>query len=169
MKENRLEEFIRQHRDEFDDDNPSLEVWSAISKQVSKSDSSGRISWIRHAAAVGLLLIGVALGMLLYHNIFDQSPVGAHSHGKDLEEIEQYFVQQVAVHTKQLEGFVQATEDERDLMLIDEAIKDLKRQLADAPRSARNKLIEAIITTYETKIAMLEKVIKEKISVESTI
>ena len=169
MEEKRLEEFIKQHRDDFDDEKPSLEVWSVISEQVNKSHPSRKISWLRYAAAGGMLLIGVALGMFLYPNIVDQSRFQAHSEGKNLAEIEQYFAQQEAAHTRQLEGFVQATEDEWDLMQIDETIKDLKGQLVNAPKSARDKLIEAIITTYETKIALLETIINERISTENTI
>ena len=166
MSFNSLEQFIRQNRDDFDSDRPSLEVWSGISQQLGKKASQKRIPWFRYIAASALILVGVALGLLLYPSIQARVQYQALSEQQNLEDIEFYFAHQVAEQTKQLSGYVQANEDRRDLVLIDQTIKNLKEELKDAPKSARDRLIQAIIITYEAKVELLEAKIYEKNKIE---
>jgi len=166
MSSNSLEHFIRQNRDDFDSDRPSLEVWAAISDQLEKNASQRRIPWLRYIAASALILVGVALGLLLYPSIQAFGQYHSESKQQDLEEIEYYFARQVAEQTSQLTGFIQASEERRDLVLIDEMIKNLKEELKDAPKSARDKLIQAIIVTYEAKVELFETIIYEKNKIE---
>ena len=68
MKEDKLKKFIADHRDEFDQERPSSQVWSQIEKQLHSSVSDTPkiktliLKMMKIAAGVCILLLAGAGG-----------------------------------------------------------------------------------------------------------
>ena len=160
-----LEKFILENRAEFDTAMPSLKVWSDIDGQLEKKPA-GRVVWmkrLRAAAAIALLLTagGVAGAYLTkssqeVKSLADVSPEHA--------EMEQYFNTQVDEKLAKLASYKQDGNVKPDLQELDQVYEQLKQELQEAPPGGEQKIIEAMIENYQTKIDILEQVL-EKVEV----
>ena len=60
----RLEQFIREHRDEFDTDEPSAKVWDQIRGNTEPGSATTgpviRLGWVRWSAAAAVLFLAIA-------------------------------------------------------------------------------------------------------------
>ncbi len=157
-----LEEFISTHRSDFDHERPSLRVWTAIERQFADEYKKPSRTWMKMVAAAALILVGVAVGVLAYPRIEAYMPYQSFAQQEELQHIETYFAQEVSTRYSQLTGSYGLTEQKQDLDQIDQMIASLKADLKYAPRSSRDQIIKAIITSYEAKIALLEKMLFEK-------
>jgi hypothetical protein len=119
---------------------------------------------LRAAAAVlVLLLAGGAAGAYLSNqdgtveSLADVSPEHA--------EMERYFSSQVEEKMAKLASYKQDGVVKADLKELDETYEQLRQELKDAPVGAEEKIIQAMIETYQTKISILEQVLEKVESV----
>ncbi len=157
MSEEQLEDFIRSHREDFDNDRPSLKVWANIEKALpSPEKKRHRLRWLRSIAATVLLLVGVGLGLVLNPILEERKALQAFNKSQDYSEMKAYFDQEISTRFASLSSSVRA-DLATELTQIDQNIEDLKQELIRAPRSTREILMEAIIASYESKIEILER------------
>lgn len=166
-----LEKFIQENRAEFDSAVPSLEVWAKLDQHLDRQRPMGKVVWMRRlraAAAVLLLLAaGGAMGAYLtnqgkaVNSLSDVSPEHA--------EMEQYFSSQVEEKLAKLANYHQDGVVKADLAELDQAYEQLKKELETAPTGADEKIIQAMIETYQTKINILEQVLEKVERVNPTL
>jgi len=170
MKKDNLEKFIQQHRADFDDAVPNLKVWAEIDKKVNppkaKRRSIGR--WSRWAAAaVLLLLVGIAMGLWMSkpasNALASLSDVSA-----EHAELEDYYVRQVNQKKKQLASFEKENLVQEDLKQLDKIMEELQSDFQKAPKGSEEVIINAMIQNYQTKLMILESVLKNLENQSST-
>lgn len=159
MPQDRLENFIIQHREDFDDAIPSLKVWADIDSQLAKQKSSGRRKiWMYSriaASVVFLLMIGGVVGSYLST---DHKEVAALN--PELQEMEDFYSQQFQKKYAMLTSMPHAADIENDLGQVDVFLEELKQELAKAPKGAEERIIENLIKSYQLKIQILDLVLE---------
>ena len=164
----RLEKFIVEHRDAFDDERPSLKVWADIERQLKKqSKMSDSRLWIWSVAASILLILGMFLGMLAYPKLYEYQQLQVFNQSEDFNGMEGYFNDEVEALFMQLKGDAQAKSIEDELSKIDNQIERLKIELIHSPKKSKEILFQAIIESFEAKVNLLETAIKRKKEVKN--
>ncbi|MEM9821217.1 MAG: hypothetical protein AAF985_09105 [Bacteroidota bacterium] len=165
MKDN-LEKFIQDHREEFDREIPSLKVWAAIDKNLRDEDEEQptakprtmwRYAWI--AASIAFLL---ATGALIGVQMAEDGQAGIASLSDvstEYAEMENYYQKQIQEKVAILARYDDQTVTE-DLKQVDEFMVELQEELKEAPKGNEEKIINAMIDNYQTKINILERVLE---------
>lgn len=151
----KLEKFIRENREGFDREMPSLKVWADIDRALEARQTRRVSLWkpLRAVAAVAaLLIIGAGAGVLLFRSDAALPP--------EIAEMEQFYNQQVEQKMAQLARYETSGEVEADLNQIDGLIAELQEELASAPKGQEEQIIEAMIRNYQTKLEILERVLE---------
>ena len=156
--------MIQKNREAFDDAVPTPHIWDRIEKQLPPSQSEvvkGKVRSLRiwqwtAAAAVALLLVasGVIIGLSTSLGS-RQDPMLA-----EYAETEEYYATQV---NQKLTAIQQQYNDpslEEDLRQLDEIYQDLKSELMESDNPNKAEIINAMIINYQTKVAILEKVLE---------
>lgn len=171
MKLDQLEQFVAEHRDEFDTDVPSLKAWRGIEKQLDSTQvhktSTRFIGWrsIRIAAAVlALLVTGGLIGSFITQNQLASTPAVAaidiNDIAPELEEMEAYYQSQVQEKVQILAAYEENDPSLlEDLEELDTWREELKADLIDAPEGSEEEIINDIIRSYQTKVEILEHVL----------
>ena len=162
MRDN-LEQFIQDNRKDFDRAIPSLKVWADIDRQLGGSKripSRSRFFIMKIAASVlFLLMLGAAGGMYLAKS----SQIGGEDLAEQFPEFGEkqlFYTQQVSLKLDQLKQYDYDSFVDEDLKELDLFIQDLREQLKKAPRGSEEKIINAMIQNYQTKLAILERVLE---------
>lgn len=171
MKHDSLEQFIREHRTEFDAEHPPLHIWAGIERQLGtekKPESAGHaarvfsISRFKMAAGIAaLLVVGFMAGLGLAGR--QQSSVMAEIEqvNPDFREAEKYYNEQIDSKIAQLASYkTEAAPVLEDLAQVDEIMQELRQELASAPAGAEEQIVSDLIVSYRTKLAILEKVLE---------
>jgi len=164
MKKDNLEEFINQHRDEFDSAVPSLKSWSAIDKQLQPKTTAKRFSIRRltsiAAAAVLLLLMGIAIG--LYSSKPKANQFASLSDiSTEYAEMETYYKRQLKQKKAQLASYKKDNVVNQDLEQLDDIMLELQEDFKNAPKGSEEMIINAMIKNYKTKLMILEHVLDD--------
>jgi hypothetical protein len=161
----RLEDFVKQHREQFDLREPGPSIWLKInpaSMPVVRGRKSMR--WLRVAAAVAMIFAGSSAGF--YFLAGERS--GADQHGRELytemQETEHYYSRLVARRYDELRPFLAAdpVADEMlkaDMEELDMVYKELKEDLKD--NVSNPEVIEAMILNYKVKLGILEDLLNQ--------
>ena len=160
-----LELFIRGNREALDTEVPDLKVWANIAKETpAKAKIVGigwRLSLLRAAASVALLVTGLGLG--IWYARSGEPPAMAMSDvSNEYAELEHYFQNDIAGKTQKLATFTgsQSAEVHQDLEQLDYVMDELKLELADVPEGNREQVVRAMIENYKAKAAILERVLE---------
>jgi hypothetical protein len=158
-----LEKFIHENRADFDTGMPSLNVWAKLDHHLDQQRPSGRVVWMRRlraAAAVLLLLTVGGLGGAYFANsaknantLADVSP----EHAK----MERELSRQVDEKLAKLASYKQDSVVKQDIQELDATYEELRHELETAPEGAKEKIVQAMIETYLTKISILEQVLEK--------
>lgn len=177
---NQLEEFITQNRAAFDAAEPDAKVWTAIEKTLDqaagKSDdgkpkSAGRVvslsgnkGFRMMAAAASLLLVGAIAGFLFakqnQSQTVENESIALVNVSPEAAEAEAFYVRSISVRSDELAAHEYHNDQvEGDLAAIDQAMIDIKKELANVPPARREQVVNALIENYQIKLKILEKVL----------
>lgn len=167
MNRDPLEEFVHQNREDFDTEHPGLGVWSAIGKELDqqprlRSIQSGRhFQYWRIAAAIALLLIAGGIGRELgVRAIQEQQTAMLEQAAPDFDETEAFYQATIAQTKARLTGYEVDPVLESDLEQLDQAMAELREELADAPPAERRTIVENLINNYRLKLNLLERILQ---------
>lgn len=158
MKDN-LENFIREHREEFDDLIPRETIWTKINQNL--TPKSEWRNWIWKIAA--MIFLGVAIGLLIERNQRkEQPPVIAEisQEQNELQHVEDYYVQLIHVKRQEIttlieqQSFIDMTLLQ-DLSKLDLMYTDLKKDLEQNQNN--EKLINAMIRNLQLRVEILNQ------------
>ena len=158
----KLEEFIKQHRSEFDDRQPSPEVWKRIREDMHEKPIAARmvsISVLYKVAASVVLLIGVGVVLGLYIGSL-QSNQDQFTQAKEYQDIENYYQGQIDDRMKRLASYNVSPEVQEDLHNMDQLYQELRSEETRLASNSQEQHINAIIKNYESRIAIMEKVLE---------
>ena len=166
MKKDRLEEFVRNNREEFDNLEPSPKVWENINKTTTQPKVRRlNTPLIRIAAA---LVLAIIFTITLYKTTILTSGSYASKINdpelRELVEAEAYYAQQVSGKLKEIRKCYYTNpelknEIETDLTELQEMYNDLK---GDLKENISNKIvIEAMINNNRTRLELVDEVLKQ--------
>lgn len=161
-----LEDFIRDHRQEFDDLTPSRRVWDGIEHRLDQ-DHRGRIvpfMILRIAAMVVLVLAcGIVIGVnLTGRHSSDKMDYTSSQDMMQLKDAETYYQQQVNFRMGQLKNSDDKAVVEEDLKQLDIIYQELRQEMIRSGYSNSDVLINAMITNYKTRIDLLENILNKQ-------
>ncbi len=164
MKDN-LENFIQENRADFDREIPSLKVWAAIDKEIGSTDQATakprklwRYAWV--AASIAFLLAtGAFLGIQM-NGGEDPTMASLGDFSTEYAEMEQHYNSQIQEKVALLARYNDDATVNDDLLQVDEFMEELKKELQESPKGNEEKIINAMIYNYQTKIDILERVLE---------
>ncbi|MDA3817313.1 MAG: hypothetical protein PF486_08045 [Prolixibacteraceae bacterium] len=163
----KLEDFVHEHRDEFDSKLPTPELWDKIESTLEEKKHTGfsRIWKITSAVAAVLVIALISTFMLMSKN--QQMPVYANISDpeiKQLLETEAYYAREVSNQLQEINKcydiYPALKQDiESDLNELDNMYKDLENDLND--NLYNKEVIEAMIQNNRTKLKMVNRVLTQ--------
>lgn len=180
-----LECFIQAHRTDFDEAVPPIPTWDAIAHtlaggannatitpapalKVVRTTNTWRQSLLRAAAAIALLLTGLAAG--IWYGRGGNEALVAQRQGVELRqvsneyaELQDFYERDIATKQKRLAQFAGQRDQElmSDLGQMDTVMAELKQELANVPVGSREKVVRAMIENYKAKAAVLSRVLDQ--------
>lgn len=171
MKQDSLEKFIRDNRTEFDRKYPPAAVWDRIADELDKKQyrHQPRIyTLMKWAAAVTVILaVGFVLGMYTIQPRNEAQQMMVNMGPQQYEryqEIQNYYTHQVSQkwdEVQSLKAQIPSSDPGKlddDLNQLDAVYQELKNELIQNHGADDEKIIDAMIMNYQTKIDILERV-----------
>lgn len=166
MKTDRLEEFIKNNREAFDEKEPSPKVWENIDK-ATRTTKTIRLKpvWLRVAAVVAVIVVTSVL--ITQTGILSPNEYAVKSNDPELQELieaEAFYAHQVNGKLKEIRKCYQTNpelkeEIESDLTELQDMYNDLKKDLKD---NISNKMvIEAMIDNNRNRLKLVDEVLEQ--------
>jgi predicted CopG family antitoxin len=161
----RLEDFVKQHREQFDLHEPDPSIWLKInpaSAPVTKVRKPMR--WLRVAAAIAVIFAGSTAGIYFLTGGGDQSDMYSNQLYMEMQETEQYYTHMVNQRYDELQPFLAANPAAKEMLTadmeeLDEVYEELKSDLKD--NVSNPDVIEAMILNYKVKLEILEDLLNQ--------
>ncbi|HKI87950.1 MAG TPA: hypothetical protein VKA38_02910 [Draconibacterium sp.] len=166
MKTNRLEDFIKNNREAFDDKVPAPKVWENIEK-ATRTTKTVRTKpvWLRVAAIVVVIMVTSVL--ITQTGMLTSNEYAVKSNDPELQELmdaEDFYAQQVNSRLKEIRKCYKTNpelkeEVETDLDELEEMYNVLKKDLQD---NLSNKMvIEAMIDNNRNRLKLVDEVLEQ--------
>lgn len=162
----KLEDFMRDHRDEFDFQLPSTDMWDKIEGQLDKKEK-GKHKFLRIATAVAAVLILGLVGTFMFNRQSDDFRKYASVSDpevKNLLETEAFYANQVSSKVNEIQKCYKVYPElkmdiESDLNELDNMYKALESDLKD--NLYNRQVIEAMIQNNRLKLEMVDRVLNQ--------
>jgi CHASE3 domain sensor protein len=170
MKQDKLEKFIIENREEFDVFEPGTELWDRIQKPAPKVI---RLNWKTVLVRVAAVVI-IFIASYYFHDLMqkdENNPVADNEQPVENEdqnnvnvliEAEMFYTSQI--NTARDEIILLSGNDENliedlnhDLVELDKVFEELKNDLKD--NSDNEEVIEAMIQNYRIKLEVLDEIL----------
>ncbi len=165
----RLEQFISDHRDQFDLHEPDDRLWAGIESKISGKKTL-RISWkvVMWRAAAVILIFGASYGV--QEILRQRRSMLAGQEEKEiirgipeLREAEIYYTSLLNDKFSQIEPLIRENPElgesiQQDLSELDSIYAELQKDLRD--NIANDEVVEAMIQNYILKIQILEDLLE---------
>jgi hypothetical protein len=174
----RLEEFVRSHREEFDLNEPRPELWDKIEKSLKPKP---RIRWSYYLSRAAVVIGIISASVLVQQIWFNKGQVIEKTAEvkidiPELREVETFYTGMLNDKMEEIKPYLTdypelQDELETDLYELDSIYISLKNDLKDDV--ANQEVLEAMIQNYRLRISILEDMLKylqpEEINVNSNI
>ncbi len=162
----KLEDFIQKHKEEFDTEIPTPEMWNRIENELNHKKVRTLSFW-KVAASVAAV-ITIALISSLYIQI-NSNKINSYANISDPALLE--LLETEAFYARKVSGYLQEINDcykiypelkndlESDLNELDYMYKELKNDLND--NFYNREVIEAMIQNNRTRIEMFDRVLNQ--------
>jgi hypothetical protein len=165
----RLEDFVKQQREQFDLREPDPSIWLKINPAnvpvVEERRSGARpMRWLRVAAAVAMIFAGSTAGIYFLTGEKAESDQFAGELYREIQETELYYSQMVSQRYEELKPFLTDNPGAEemlnaDLEELDEVYEELKKDLKD--NVSNPEVVEAMILNYRVKLEILEDLLNQ--------
>lgn len=168
MQKNDLEQYIQDNREAFDDGYPSLKLWAAIENELEDKEKPPvrqlrvRRPWYQIAAAVAVLLTLGGLGgayLSQSGNNNQTAQMVLDEVAPEFSEMEDYYNQRIQERYVQLTSHTQDPEIDADLAQLDQAMLELRAELAEAPPGREDQIVQQLMESYRLKLMILERIL----------
>lgn len=166
MKTDRLEEFIKENREAFDQYEPSGKVWEQISKSKTKTKTVIFTNWFLRVAAV-LAVVAIFAVTITKTDIFNSGEIAQQSDDPELRELieaEAFYASQVNKKMDEIRKCYVAYPDikedvEMDLNELQQMYNELKTDLKE--NVSKKTVIEAMIENNRYRLKMVDEVLDQ--------
>ena len=160
----KLEKYISGNQEAFDSSMPPVDLWDKINDRidtkVEEPKRQSKMIWMitKMAAAFAVVLAsGVVIGYYVNDN---QSNVASNDPiFQEYIDVEKKYVKDITHKMNALSVHDVDPHVNRDLMQLDEVYEELKKELYQGQAINNGKIIEALLTNYQEKVEILEKVL----------
>jgi len=161
----RLEDFVKQHGEQFDLREPDPSIWLKINPAnlpVQKERKPMR--WLRVAAAVAMIFAGSTAGIYFLTGEKAETDQFASELYQEIQETEQYYSQMVSQRYEELKPFLMENPGAEEMLSVDmeeldEVYLELKEDLKD--NVSNPEVIEAMVLNYRVKLEILEDLLNQ--------
>lgn len=151
--EDPLENFIRQHRDAFDDQRAPQHVWRKIK---TKQPASVPMYWKWSAIAASMLLL-LSVGYILGNH----TDPGENIQGwAEFKEAESYYQSRIQAKMEEMKALEVSDDVLTDIQVLDEVYADLKKQLLENPGADSQRLLAAMIKHQKQKLDVMDAIME---------
>lgn len=173
MKNDKLEQFVRDHAEGFDNLEPPVGAWETIDRNIPVPRKSPLRVLLRHGWKVAAAVLIFATAWML--NDYYDSHKGAGNYARvsdsvaspalsELSDAEAFYTSQINSRQAELAAYAdqhpEIIEDlKREFREMDNKKAELRNDLAES--SADEKVIEAIILSYRVKLEILDQMLEE--------
>jgi hypothetical protein len=161
----RLEDFVKQQREQFDLREPDPSIWLKINPaNVPVVRERKSMRWLRVAAAVAMIFAGSTAGIYFLTGQKAETDQFASELYQEIHETEQYYSQMVSQRYDELKPFLMENPGAEEMLNadmeeLDEVYLELKEDLKD--NVANPEVIEAMILNYRVKLEVLEDLLNQ--------
>jgi hypothetical protein len=160
----RLEDFIRGHREEFDYLEPSAKVWENIEANTKKGKTIKLYRYFPRIAAI--LVLGLIFSAILFfnRNLSSNREQAANPELQELLDTEKYYAQQVNSKLEEIRKcyttFPEIKSDvESDLNELESMYQSLKKDLME--NISNKPVIEAMIENNRYRLKLVDSVLEQ--------
>ncbi len=169
MKTDQLEQFVRDHREDFDDMIPDPGLWNQVDLP---EKPTVKMNWrtIGLRVAAGVIIF---ISAYYFHDFVDQRQDNRMANNEaifeneayqKLMEAEVYYTTQIDYKKDELFKQTSAHPKLRDVILeeltdLDKVLAELKADLND--NAANEEVVEAMIQNYRLKLRVLEEILSQ--------
>lgn len=151
----RIEDFVQQNREAFDDREPSDKVWKGVERNL----LSARTLWnqVTLWRAAAIVFMALSAYLLIPKDVFSSGSDSL----KDFSDVEAYYIQQISDKVSIIDGF-DTTEDlpdfTHDLHQLQAMYLVLKEEMKTRPSK---KVKEALVLNLLVQIDLLNQQVRE--------
>lgn len=158
----RLEKYITDHRNEFDDKDPSRELWHRINNRLDSSEVI-YINWKTHLWKAASVILFAAVVWLLVDREYRtrQTPVGSiqTEQGYAFSEVENYYFQIINQKRQTIRNYLDNNPEVDEMLLadidrLDSAYQKLKKSMT---KISSEKILDAMVNNLQTRIEILNQ------------
>ncbi len=167
MKTDRLEQFVRDHREDFDDLTPDPGLWNQVELPEKKTI---KLNWKTIGVRVAATVV-IFISAYYFHDFMDarqDSRMASNQQLMDNEayqslmEAEVFYTTQINYKKDELFRRTSSHPQLRDIILeeltdLDLVLQELKADLSD--NAANEEVVEAMIQNYRLKLRVLEEIL----------
>jgi CHASE3 domain sensor protein len=164
MKDDRLEKFITENRQDFDTFEPNEQVWDGVLQSVKPVR---KLKWTTIALRVAAVVV-IFIASYFFHDLTQQNSNTeiSEEYGEQPNEQMQMLLEAEVFYTSQIktaqEEFFRLSGDNKELMddinsdlkELDKVFEELKNDLRD--EGDNQEVIEAMVQNYRIKLQILE-------------
>ncbi len=159
-RKDKLEQFIRDHRNEFDSADPPPGIWDAISRHLNHAGPENRPNhwlWIWKAAAI--LFFGLSAYLLIQINGNERSDITWEQQIAEFENAEQYYNNLIQVKRQELTTYLDEKSPfyydfRQDISELDSMYILLKH---DFEINSNNLVMDALIRNLQLRIEIMDR------------
>lgn len=160
----RLEDFIRQNRQDFDVHEPDPSLWLRINPGNAVQKKDKRLNWLRYAAAAAVLFAGLSMGIYYIAGMSNSTQKLYGDMYTEIAEAETFYTSLVKQKYNELKPYISSSPEVKeeldyDLNELDQICNDLKEDLRD--NVGNPEVIEAMIQQYRMKVEILEDLLNK--------
>lgn len=174
MKEDKLEQFVRENANDFNSFEPPVMAWDVIEKELpAPKQTAVRKLWPYAWKAAAAILIFASAWMLNDYadkdkktpeNEIVKSEVQTNPELTELLDAEAYYTTQISSKQAELAKYAQQNPEiiedlKKEFTEMDKSKAELRKDLAES--NADEKVIEAIILSYRVKLEILDQMLAE--------
>ena len=168
MKKDRLESFVNDNRQGFDNLEPSDKAWEAISARLNEQPVKRvrKFTWLKVAAMVAVVAVSSAIvyqGLLSDHQQAARA-VELDPEVQELIEAEAFYAQEVSGKMTEIQNCYKVnpelkSEIEGDLNELESMYRSLKNDLKD--NISNKEVIEAMIENNRNRMKLVDEVLEQ--------
>jgi hypothetical protein len=173
MKKEKLEQFLVDHKQEFDSENPPPMIWMNIEKElaINKQEEKSTIVYelkqtnlIRVMQVAAMFVVVMGVGLLIGLQVNNGGNSYNNPHLDEFVEAERHYNNKIdnMWATVKSTGIEETQDVEEDLKSLDEVYNELKEELLNGKGSNTNEVVNSMIHNYRSKIEILETVLNKK-------
>lgn len=157
----KLEDFIRNNKSDFDDLEPQDELWNNISKRLDNHASTKKnYTWMWKAAAVVFLMLSAGLLWERNYNSHPTLAVVNPTESDELNRVEDYYTTLINERRTEIDTYAKSNPElakqfDSDLVQLDSVYNQLKTQILQ--NNNDQKVKDAMILNLQLRIEILNR------------